>query len=51
MNKKSVDTLTDWSEYKATLDLTQDEWDEINLEIKVVGEAIKAKEESAGSVA
>ena len=44
MSKKSVDTLTDWSEYKATLDLTQDEWDEISLKIKIVGEIIKARE-------
>ena len=44
MNKKSVDILTDWSEYKATLDLTHDEWDEISLKVKIVGEIIKARE-------
>ena len=45
MNKKS--TLTDWSEYNATLDLTQDEWDEISLKVKIVGEIVKARESQA----
>ena len=44
MNKKSVDTLTDWSSYKETIALTKDEWDEINLKVKIVGEIIKARE-------
>ena len=44
MNKKSIDNLTDWSEYKTTLDLTQCEWNEINLKVKIVGEIIRARE-------
>ena len=44
MNKKSFDTLTDWNEYKATLDFTHDEWDEISLKVKIVGEIINARE-------
>ncbi|MCL2198793.1 MAG: helix-turn-helix domain-containing protein [Defluviitaleaceae bacterium] len=44
MSKKSADTLTDWSDYKSTLDLTRDEWDEISLKVKIVGEIIKARE-------
>ncbi|MCL2187679.1 MAG: helix-turn-helix domain-containing protein [Defluviitaleaceae bacterium] len=44
MNKKSIDTLTDWNEYKTTIDFTQDEWDEISLKVKIVGEIIKARE-------
>ena len=47
MNKKSIDTLTDWSDYKTTLDLTQDEWDEIDLKVKIVGEIIEARESQA----
>ena len=44
MNKKSTDTLTDWSEYKTTLDLTKNEWDEINLKVKIADKLIKARE-------
>ena len=44
MNKKSVDTLTDWSEYKSTLGLTQDEWGEIDLKVKIIGEIVEARE-------
>ena len=44
MNKKSVDKLTDWSEYKSSLDLTQVEWDEISLKVKIVSEIIEARE-------
>jgi DNA-binding XRE family transcriptional regulator len=47
MIKKSTDTLTDWSDYKKTLDFTQDEWDEINLKVKIVGEIVKARESQA----
>ena len=44
MNKKSTTTFVNWSDYKTTLDLTQDEWDEINLKVEIVGEIIKARE-------
>jgi len=44
MNKKFVDKLTDWSDYKTTIPLTQDEWDEISLKVKIVGEVVKARE-------
>jgi len=47
MSKEPVDTLTDWGEYKSTLDLTQDEWDEISLKVKIVGEIIAARESQA----
>ena len=36
--------IPDWSEYKTTLDITQDEWDEISLKVKIIGEIINARE-------
>jgi len=47
MSKKSVSTLTDWRDYKTALDLSQDEWDEIALKVKIVGEIIAARESQA----
>ena len=47
MNKKAVDVLTDWNEYKTTLDFTQEEWDEIHLKVKIIGEIIKAREDQS----
>ena len=36
--------LTDWSEYKTTLGLSQEEWDEIDAKVKKAGEVIALRE-------
>jgi len=41
--KEYIDSLTDWDDFKGTLSLTQDEWDEIDLKVKIVGEVIAAR--------
>jgi DNA-binding XRE family transcriptional regulator len=43
MSNKYVDSLTDWDDFKHTLGLTTDEWDEIDLKVKIVGEIIEAR--------
>ncbi|MCL2320827.1 MAG: transcriptional regulator [Oscillospiraceae bacterium] len=37
-----VDSLTDWDDFKETLNLTEDEREEINLRVKIIGEIINA---------
>jgi len=44
MSNKYVDSLTDWEDIKKTLDFTQEEWDEIDLKVKIVGEIIEARQ-------
>ena len=44
MNNKYIDSLVDWEDIEKTLDFTQDEWNEINLKVKIVGEIIEARQ-------
>ena len=44
MNNKYVDSLTDWDEFKHTLGIAPEEWDEINLKNKIIGEIIEARQ-------
>ena len=41
---KYVDSLLDWDDFKKTLGLTQEEWDEIDLKNRLIGEIIDARE-------
>jgi DNA-binding XRE family transcriptional regulator len=41
--KEYIESLTDWDNFKGTLGLTQGEWDEINLKVKIVGEIVAAR--------
>lgn len=40
-----IESLTDWSDLKDTLDLSEDEKDEIALKVKIVGEIINARQD------
>ena len=44
MGKEYVDSLTDWDDLEKTFDFTQEEWDEIDLKVKIVGEIINARQ-------
>ena len=44
MSNKYIDSLPDWEDIKKELDFTQEEWDEINLNVKIAGERMKARE-------
>ena len=44
MKNENINTLTDWDSYKHTLGITPDEWDEIDLKVKIVGEIIEARQ-------
>jgi hypothetical protein len=37
-----VDFLTSWNELEQTFDLTQEEWDEIDLKVQTVGGILNA---------
>ena len=39
-----VKSLTTWADIKPKLNLTQDEWDEINLKNKIIGEIVEARQ-------
>jgi len=39
-----VDSLTSWEELEETFDFTQEEWDEIDLKVQIVGEIINARQ-------
>ena len=41
---KYVESLTDWDDFKKTLCLTPEDWDEIDLKVKIVGEIINARQ-------
>ncbi|MCL2579552.1 MAG: helix-turn-helix domain-containing protein [Oscillospiraceae bacterium] len=43
--KEYVDSLTDWDDFKGTLGLSPDDWGEIDLKVKIVGEIINARQE------
>ena len=40
MKNENINTLTDWDNYKHILGITPDEWDEIDLKVKIIGEII-----------
>ncbi|MCL2048403.1 MAG: hypothetical protein FWG87_06715 [Defluviitaleaceae bacterium] len=42
MNNAYVKSLTTWSSLKPKLGLTQDEWEEIGLKVKIAGEIAEA---------
>ena len=44
MNCLYVESLTDWEDFKTTLGLMCEEWDEIDLKIKIVGETINVRQ-------
>jgi len=44
MSNKYIDSLTDWEDIEKTFDFTQEEWDEIDLKVKIVGEIIEARQ-------
>ena len=44
MNNNYINSLTDWDDIEKTLDFAQDEWDEIDLKVKIVGEIIEARQ-------
>ena len=39
-----VKSLTTWSDLKPKLNLTQEEWDEISLKNRIIGEIIEARQ-------
>ena len=39
-----VKSLTTWDDIKPKLNLTQDEWDGINLKNKIIGEIVEASQ-------
>jgi len=41
--KEYIESLTDWDDFKRTIGLAQDEWDEIDLKVKFVGDVIAAR--------
>jgi len=44
MKNEDIDTLTSWDSFKHTLGITPDEWDEIDLKVKIVSEIIAARQ-------
>ena len=44
MSNNFVNSLTSWDDLEKTFNLTQDEWDEIDLKVKIVGEIINARQ-------
>jgi len=44
MENKYMRSLTTWHDLKPQIDLSQDEWDEIKLKVKIVGEIIEARQ-------
>ena len=44
MSNTYVESLTDWDDFKEELNLSQEEWDEIDLKVKIVGEIINARQ-------
>ena len=44
MSNSYVESLTDWDDFKEELNLSQEEWDEIDLKVKIVGEIINARQ-------
>ena len=44
MRNENGSTLTEWDSFKHTLGITPDEWDEIDLKVKIVGEIIAARQ-------
>ena len=44
MANNYVKSLTTWADIKPELNLSQDEWDEINLKNKIIGEIIEARQ-------
>ena len=44
MSNDYVESLTEWEDLEKTFDFTQEEWDEISLKVKIVGEIIKARQ-------
>ena len=44
MSNSYVESLTDWDDFKGELNLSQEEWDEIDLKVKIVGEIINARQ-------
>ena len=45
MKNENINTLTDWDSFKHTLGITPDEWDEIDLKVKIVSEIIAARQD------
>ena len=39
-----INSLTSWDEIEQTLDFNQEEWDEIDLKVQIVGEIINARQ-------
>ena len=44
MENDYVKSLTTWQDLKPQIGLEQDEWDEITLKVKIVGEIIEARQ-------
>jgi len=44
MADEYVKSLTTWADIKPKLNLTQEEWDEINLKNKIISEIIEARQ-------
>ena len=44
MKNENINTLTDWDSFKHTLGITLDEWDEIDLKVKIISEVIAAQQ-------
>ena len=44
MSNSYIESLTDWDNFKKELDLSVEEWDEIDLKVKIVGEIINARQ-------
>jgi len=44
MENEYVQSLTTWQDLKPKIGLNQDEWDEIDLKVKIVGEIIEARQ-------
>jgi predicted transcriptional regulator len=44
MANEYVKSLTTWADIKPKLNLTQEEWDEINLKNKIISEIVEARQ-------
>ena len=44
MSNKYIDSLIDWEDIEKTFDFNQEEWDEIDFKVKIVGEIIEARQ-------
>jgi len=44
MENEYVKSLTTWQDLKPQIGLNQNEWDEIDLKVKIVGEIIEARQ-------